>query len=183
MGHLGQLTLQCAFRDCQRLFTAYYQVATGNRSHFVLLGTSFGSEKPATTFAEVIKTLSPSFVTIYEQAEIAERRNLLEICGAGYRRAIEFLIKDHSIATNPERKADIEKMPLGHCIKEFVTDLKVKSVASRAVWLGNDETHYVRKWEGKNLEDLKSLIRLTLHWLEMEAETKRFEEEMPHTHS
>jgi hypothetical protein len=49
----------------------------------------------------------------------------------------------------------------------------------RAVWIGNDVTHYIRKWEGKNLEDLKKLIELTVHWIEMEALSKSFEDEMP----
>jgi hypothetical protein len=51
-------------------------------------------------------------------------------------------------------------------------------MAKRATWLGNDETHYVRTWEGKDLKDLKTLIRLTIHWVEMEAETERYEQEM-----
>ena len=70
-------------------------------------------------------------------------------------------------------------MRLANCIKEFVTDERIKSVAKRAVWLGNDETHYVRKWETKNLVDLKKLISLTVHWIEMEKLTESFEEEMP----
>ena len=36
----------------------------------------------------------------------------------------------------------------------------------RAVWLGNDETHYVRKWEDKDISDLKRLIKLTVNWIE-----------------
>lgn len=30
----------------------------------------------------------------------------------------------------------------------------------RAAWLGNDETHYVRKWPEKDVKDLKSLNRI-----------------------
>ncbi len=47
----------------------------------------------------------------------------------------------------------------------------LREIAKRAAWLGNDETHYVRKWEGKDLEDLKRLISLTIHWIEMEKLT------------
>ena len=103
----------------------------------------------------------------------------MEICGVGYRKALEFLIKDYAILNYPQQKETIEKKLLGQCIKEFVTDEKVKIVATRAVWLGNDETHYIRKWEGKNLDDLKKLIELTVHWIEMEALTKSFEQDMP----
>jgi hypothetical protein len=44
--------------------------------------------------------------------------------------------------------------------------------------LGNDETHYVREWADKDLQDLKRIIKVTLHWLEMEAEHEKYESEM-----
>jgi hypothetical protein len=53
-------------------------------------------------------------------------------------------------------------------------------MAKRAAWLGNDETHYVRKWEDHDLEDLKSLIKVTGNWIEMEAITKKYIGDMPH---
>ena len=52
-------------------------------------------------------------------------------------------------------------------------------MAERAIWLGNDETHYVRVWEAQSLADLKKLISLTLHWIEMEELTNSFEVNMP----
>ena len=70
---------------------------------------------------------------------------------------------------------------MASCINDYVDNSKIKTVSKRAVWLGNDETHYVRKWEGKNLHDLKTLIDLTLHWIEMEKLTESFEAEMPET--
>jgi hypothetical protein len=45
--------------------------------------------------------------------------------------------------------------------------------------LGNDETHYVRKWADKDLNDLKNLISLTRHWIEMDQLTKDFVKDMP----
>ena len=60
-----------------------------------------------------------------------------------------------------------------------MTSDKVKQVAARAVWLGNDETHYLRKWEGKDLQDLKKLIALTVHWIEMEELTEAVMKDMP----
>jgi hypothetical protein len=51
-------------------------------------------------------------------------------------------------------------------------------MAERATWLGNDETHYVRKWEDKDINDLKILIKVTLHWIEMELLTEQYKTEM-----
>ena len=65
------------------------------------------------------------------------------------------------------------------CIKEYVDNDNIKKVAERAAWLGNDETHYVRKWEEKDVQDLKGLIRLTIWWIEQTTETVKLLEEMP----
>ena len=62
----------------------------------------------------------------------------------------------------------IENSQLGHCIEKYIKDERIKAAAKRAAWLGNDETHYVRKWEEQDLSDLKKLISLTLHFIEME---------------
>jgi hypothetical protein len=57
-------------------------------------------------------------------------------------------------------------MFLGKCIDTYINDLNLKECARRAAWLGNDETHYIRKWEDKDVNDLKTLIRLTVNWIE-----------------
>ena len=123
--------------------------------------------------------MSPDFVTIFAEAERAEMLGLKLICGPGYRKALEFLVKDYVIRSHPDKAEEIKRLNLAKCIDEYVTDDKVKKVAARAVWLGNDETHYLRKWEEKDVKDLKGLIRLTLHWIEMDELTKQALEEMP----
>ncbi len=101
------------------------------------------------------------------------------VAGPGYRKALEFLIKDYLCLAQPEDAEKIKKAQLGPCIADYVTNENVKAMAARAVWLGNDETHYTRKWEDKDLEDLKKLIQLTVHWIEMELMTTSVIEEMP----
>ena len=64
-------------------------------------------------------------------------------------------------------------------ITEYIDDSNIKNVATRAVWLGNDETHYIRVWEDKDLPFLKKLIDLTIHWIEAKELTKTMIEEMP----
>lgn len=54
----------------------------------------------------------------------------------------------------------------------------IKNVAKRAAWLGNDETHYVRKWASKDVTNLKQLIELVVRWIENEVETERVLQEM-----
>ena len=170
------LILSCPNRDCQKAFITTYEYL-GN-DEFEFHSTSTGTLKKHKFSKEINKT-SPIFSKIYNQSIHAEQKKLMEICGVGYRKSLEFLIKDYAIFRNPEKKGVIEKQSLSICINNYVTDSRIIKVAKRATWLGNDETHYVRKWEGKNLTDLKKLIELTVHWIEMDLLTDSFEEEMP----
>jgi len=168
--------LSCPNLSCKASFIAYY-VAGFN--YYTFIGKVSQGTKISKQFNSTIVDISPNFSTIYNQAYTAEQQDLKEICGVGYRKALEFLIKDYTILNNPDKKEAIEKMPLAKCISTFINDERIIKVSTRAAWLGNDETHYIRQWEGKNLEDLKKLIDLTLHWIEMEYLTNSFEEEMP----
>ncbi|WP_158787947.1 DUF4145 domain-containing protein [Granulicella sp. L46] len=134
-----------------------------------------------TTQPKLVAEISPSFANIYGQAEAAEAQPLSEIAGVGYRRALEFLVKDYLISQyeDEKAKADIRGLFLGRCIEKYVKNENVKLVAKRAAWLGNDETHYVRLWEGKDIKDLKNLIALTVSWIEMELRTLELKKDMP----
>jgi hypothetical protein len=85
-----------------------------------------------------------------------------------YRKSVEFLIKDYLIKNRPNDKATIEAIMLGPCIENYVADSRIKEIAKRATWLGNDETHYKRRWIDKDLADLKTMIRLVVHWIDAE---------------
>jgi len=115
---------------------------------------------------------------IYNEAFQAEQYRLTQICGPGYRKALEFLIKDYAIKKHPTKEQTILKEQLMPCITNYTID-NIKKVAKRAAWLGNDETHYIRKWENNDLQDLKKLVELTVHWIEMEELTKSLESDMP----
>lgn len=108
---------------------------------------------------------------------LAEKNGHKEICGPGYRRALEFLIKDYLISLNPAISEEIKKLWLGKAI-EKIDSPKIKICAERAAWLGNDETHYVRKWEDKDIDNLKDLIDLAVMWIDSEHKKRKYETEM-----
>jgi hypothetical protein len=171
-----EIIYKCTSLECRRSFIGRYYHNYGDKYNFYQ--TNIGDFKPI-DFSETINQISGNFVKIYNEAHFAEQNQLNQICGVGYRKALEFLIKDYLINLDPTKEEKIKKKFLGNCIKEDVSDLRIKKAAERAVWLGNDETHYVKVWEDKSLEDLKKLIQLTLHWIEMEHLTDSFEKEMP----
>ena len=84
-----------------------------------------------------------------------------------------------SHATTDEEKKKIRKKQLGPCIEDHITDAAVRAAAKRATWLGNDETHYVRRWEDKDITDLKNLVRLTVNAVENAILMRQYEKEMP----
>lgn len=131
------------------------------------------------TFSELLNNLSPCFPILYNQSAKAEHYGCGEIAGAGYRKALEFLVKDFAISQHPEEKAKIKKTPLTNVIDEYLESRKIKEIAKRAVWLGNDETHYERKWEDKDIEDLKKLISITVNFLESDLEADAYTRAMP----
>ena len=88
------------------------------------------------------------------------------------------MIKDYLIHREPGKKQSILSALLGTCISEHVDDPRIKECARRAAWLGNDESHYLRKWEGRDVDDLKTLIDLTVHWMLMQPLTDRYNDEM-----
>lgn len=112
------------------------------------------------------------------QSSSAEHYQLDQIAGVGYRKALEYLIKDYAIHKSPNDKERIKSLFLGNVINEFVDDKNVQECAKRAAWLGNDETHYVRKWEEKDINDLKTLIKLTEAWITNNLLTEKYMSEM-----
>lgn len=120
--------------------------------------------------------LSPNFVTIYNQAETAENSKLTEICGQGYRKSLEFLVKDYATKNHPDEEKLIKTMNLSPCIEKYFENSHIKALAKASAWIGNDETHYVRKHEDYGINHLKSFILAIVSYIELdfyviEAET------------
>ncbi len=98
--------------------------------------------------------------------------------GIGLRKALEFLIKDYAGSLNPADDAAIKASTLAQCITRYITDVNVKACAERAAWLGNDETHYIRKWDSKDVKDLRTLVHLVVNWIDNSLLTKKYLEGM-----
>lgn len=173
-----EIVFRCPDSSCGRIFTAIYENTLLNSSWVYLYKSSSIGTFVEKVFSENITNLSNNFVDIYNQSAKAESLNLHHIAGIGYRKALEFLVKDYLISKNPEKEEIIKKKFLGKCIKEDIENINLKEIAERATWLGNDETHYVRQWEDKDINDLKVLINISLHWIDMELLTEQYKNDM-----
>lgn len=164
-----EISFQCIRPACLKVFVGVYRQTKINQQ-----GHEYGDYMLTETIPKLVVPhsvpkevtgISERFATIYNQATEAETIGLDEIAGIGYRKALEFLIKDFCISKSPENEDTIKTKFLGRVIQEYVEDINIKSCAERAAWLGNDQTHYVRRWEDRDIKDLKILIELTLGWV------------------
>lgn len=169
---------RCTNPDCNHSFISEY-LRSDYSGDIAFNGVKPSYPMDKQLFSDIINEISTAFCEIYNQAYAAQQMKLTQICGVGYRKALEFLIKDYVISKDTSKEESIKKKNLGNCIEEDVSDEKIKQVAKRATWLGNDETHYVRKWDDKDVDDLVSIIKLTIHWIESEVETESLFESMP----
>ncbi|MBR3131117.1 DUF4145 domain-containing protein [Candidatus Saccharibacteria bacterium] len=125
------------------------------------------AEEKRKEFDTNLQKISPKFCEIYNEALIAEGKGLREICGIGYRKALEFLIKDYLIENNPSEKETIKKSYLGKCIKDYIDDPNIKTLAEKTAWLGNDETHFLRTYDDMDtVETMKRFINAILYFIE-----------------
>jgi hypothetical protein len=171
----AQVAFQCTRHLCQALFISTYSLnaQVGGRHEYRYV---FSAPVTPThhTFPDVIQKVSPTFCLVFGQVEHAESEQLDQLVGIGLRKALEFLVKDFAQSEHPESTEAIQKSLLGPCIDKYLDDQNIKSCAKRAVWLANDETHYMRKWQNKDIQDLKLLVRLTINWLENYLLTKQY---------
>lgn len=160
-------------RDCKSMFLGHYIIKhSANTYHGKeYTATQFLSVEPTRfskyIFDDNIIKISPQFDKIYNQALAAELSGLDEIAGLGYRKSLEFLVKDFAIHEHPDSTEEIKKLPLSQCIKKYIDDDRIKTLAERSAWIGNDEAHYLRKQKDRDVNDMKSFIKATVYFVGM----------------
>ena len=153
---------------CGRCFFVVYLIQEDSPDFLGFPIAQYPTPSESTSFSQELSTLTPKFVEIYHQAEKAEALGLTELCGIGYRKALEFLVKDYAISQHPDKESEIVSSFLGNCIADFIDNKKIKTLAKASAWLGNDETHYVRKHQNYNVQDLKRFIKATVAYIDSE---------------
>ena len=168
---------RCPDEACKSLFIAYYDFDEGpDEIKFKQFRPNVPLKEP---LSENISNMSPQFILVYNEALEAMELGLTQIAGPGFRKAFEFLIKDYGKSVTKDTEHEkIEKTFSGNVVEETISDPRIQALAKRALWLGNDETHYLKKWKDHNLQDLISLIKLTLYWIEMEKLSENYTSDM-----
>lgn len=171
----------CSNDTCEKIFLAVYKVE-GQELKFnrFLNGLPKGPDWPKPIFdlkngnpKSIDKPEQTRFIKTYLQSLVAENSGLDELAGMGYRKSIEYLVKDWAIQNNKEAKEKIETSWLGGVIKDYYTG-DLKEILERASWLGNDQVHYNRLFEEYNIDVLKELIELIMVELDRQYKMKHY---------
>ena len=165
--HSGIVTLTLFCPRCKTFFYCDCVVHGLDWPEPELWGTMISpTSKKLTDFSAEINGLSPEFVSIYHQAESAENAGLDKVCGMAYRKALEFLVKDYAIHLHPDDADTIKAIPLSNCISDHIDNPKIQTLSKASAWIGNDETHYVRKHETYSVAELKSFIHAIVTFID-----------------
>lgn len=169
---------KCSNAKCNKIMVALHKL---NESDFIfsrfLNGLPKGPDwpKPILELRSGNETseeeqIDSKFIKTYLQSLEAENYGLDELAGMGYRKAIEYLVKDWAIQNNKDKKEEIEKLWLGAVISNYF-DGDLKGILERATWLGNDQAHYNRLFEEFDIDVLKELIDLIM--VELDRDYKK----------
>ncbi len=184
----GVLHLSASCPKCKKLFICEYREVQNSNQHAMPAVLSFqlvGLTQPeikTKEYDDILNNNFPKVVQILKQAEKAEKTSLTELAGMGYRKALEFLIKDFVLREVEKDSAEavkIKEMRLSNVIDHHIQHEKIKAFSKRAVWLGNDEVHYDRRWAEKDIKDLKNLVDLTISHITTEIMGEQYIFDMP----
>lgn len=153
---------------CNKYFFKSYKLINTSSGY---IGEDFNSTPTPNlnlNISEEIEKISPKFIEIYTQALTAEYHGLSEITGIGLRKSIEFLVKDYLINVKNKDKDQISKMNLGSIFKEIDNPM-ISPLITASIWIGNDESHYTRKHEDKDVKDMKEFINALIYFISCEA--------------
>lgn len=143
--------------NCKKYYVSLYHMKTNLLNVEKDTLYPYPTEISEDTIPQDIKDMYPDFTKIYSEACECERNNLMRIAGTGYRKALEFLVKDYLQLEQNLTKEEIGECRLEKCCKkiEFET---IREFANAAKWLGNDETHYVVKHPDYDITQMKAFL-------------------------
>lgn len=156
---------RCTYENCHKFWAVEYSITKNTDFQFTSEYTAHSIEYSYTPpiSNDLPKNIADNFhdfTEIYNQSLLAEQSHLTKISGIGYRKSLEFLIKDYVIKQDPSKKDDVKSKFLGKVIAEDLTDLpRVQKLAKAANWIGTDEVHYEQRFTDSDVESMKRFIR------------------------
>ncbi len=117
---------------------------------------------------DIFSSVSERFITMYNQALQSEFVGNIELAAIGYRSSLEILIKDFATKELNKPFEEVAKKSLCNAIGEYLNQPDLVSTADVIRILGNDYTHYQRKYPEHDFELLKGYMEIFLKQIEVQ---------------
>lgn len=116
--------------------------------------------------SELLIKLSPGFENYFNQATRSEKAGDLELAAIGFRTALECLVKDYAITELHKDREEVVQKKLFGAIGEYLGERDLIAAADVVRILGNDYTHYERKYPEHDFALLKSYLQIFMKLVE-----------------
>lgn len=159
--YYGTVMYRCT--NCGKYYLVTYDIDTDKRTG------DFGAFYPTLSVSyenETLQSISPSFINVYNQALTSEYAGNVELAAIGYRKAVEVLIKDFAIKFLKKPEEEVISKTLYSAISEYCQDDFTIKSADVVRILGNDYTHYERKYPEMDFQILKSYLNMFTELIE-----------------
>lgn len=114
-----------------------------------------------------LESISDRFINMYNQALFSESAGNIELAAIGYRAALEILVKDFAINELKENADEVSRKTLCNAISEYLNQSDLVATADVVRILGNDYTHYQRKYPQHDFDLLKGYMEIFLKQIEV----------------
>lgn len=118
--------------------------------------------------SDIIYQISSRFVDIYNQAMITNNMKLNLVSGPAFRKAFEYLVKDYAIYKNPKSANKIKSYKVIKVINEFLNFEPLNLLLEASNIIGNDETHYEKRYDELSVEELIQFINSIIKYIDYE---------------
>lgn len=116
----------------------------------------------------ILEKISPRFIDMYNQALRSEFHKNIELAAIGYRSALEILVKDYAISELGLNPDEVSSKKLCSAIGTYLNQEELVKTADVVRILGNDYTHYERKYPQHDFELLKGYMEIFLKQIEVQ---------------
>lgn len=147
---------------CGKRYLVNYDVDINEKT------AKFGAFYPtftATYENDTLAKFSPRFIELYNQALRSEFAGDIDLAATGYRHALECLVKDYAINRLEKDHDEVCRKSLCQAIGEYFDSDMVKTADVVRI-LGNDYTHYERRYPELDFEVLKKYMEIVIRLVE-----------------
>lgn len=160
------ITASCVCTSCQKIFffVCYKNKEMSDNAPlvFVYPNNQYVYKNP------IIENFSPRFIDMYNQSLHSEINGDTELAAIGYRSALEILVKDYAINELGKPKEEVSGKKLFGAISEYLHQDDLVKTSDVIRILGNDFTHYERKYPQHDFNVLKGYLDIFIKQIEIQ---------------